>query len=70
MLHPGAYLIRLLGNRGQNVKSFLVGKVNYIGALLLHLWSRLHTLAKIYGPEMDNPQLILHRKFCIFVLKI
>lgn len=49
MLHPGAYLIRLLGNRGQNVKSFL---------------SRLHTLAKIYGPEMDNPQLILHRKFC------
>lgn len=37
MLHPGAYLIRLLGNRGQNVKSFLVGKVNYIGALLLHL---------------------------------
>uniref|UniRef100_A0A914KQE7 Uncharacterized protein n=2 Tax=Meloidogyne TaxID=189290 RepID=A0A914KQE7_MELIC len=46
---PGAYLLRLLGNRGQNVKSFL---------------AKLHSSAKIYGPKMDIPQLILHRKFC------
>lgn len=46
---PGAYLLRLLGNRGQNVKSFL---------------AKLHSCAKIYGPKMDIPQLILHRKFC------
>ncbi|KAF7636627.1 hypothetical protein Mgra_00004023 [Meloidogyne graminicola] len=43
---PGAYLLRLLGNRGQNVKGFL---------------TKLHLSAKVFGPKMDIPQLIRHR---------
>jgi len=46
---PGAQYLRYLGNRGQTV-----------GLLL----KRLHTLAKVHGPIMDRPQLLLHRKFC------
>uniref|UniRef100_A0A7E4UMJ5 CASPASE_P20 domain-containing protein n=1 Tax=Panagrellus redivivus TaxID=6233 RepID=A0A7E4UMJ5_PANRE len=46
---PGAHYLRILGNRGQTVEKLL---------------RRLHTLAKIHGPIMDRPQLLLHRKFC------
>ncbi|KAI6194206.1 hypothetical protein M3Y96_01100200 [Aphelenchoides besseyi] len=44
----GSYLLRLLGNRGETVKSLL---------------QQLQLKAKIYGPLMDKPQLLLHRKF-------
>ncbi|KAI6242956.1 hypothetical protein M3Y99_00205600 [Aphelenchoides fujianensis] len=44
----GASLLRLLGNRGETVKSLI---------------QQLQLKAKIYGPLMDKPQLILHRKF-------
>lgn len=46
---PGTHLLRLLGIRGQTIKSFI---------------SKLHALAKVYGSDMDKPQLILKRKFC------
>ncbi|KAI3418032.1 hypothetical protein GPALN_010624 [Globodera pallida] len=49
MGNSGAHLLRLLGNRGQTVKGFL---------------ARLHCLAKLYGPKMDVPQLLLRRRFC------
>jgi hypothetical protein len=46
---PGAQYLRYLGNRGLTVEKLL---------------KRLHTLAKLHGPIMDRPQLLLHRKFC------
>uniref|UniRef100_A0AC34PXH7 Caspase family p20 domain-containing protein n=1 Tax=Panagrolaimus sp. JU765 TaxID=591449 RepID=A0AC34PXH7_9BILA len=46
---PGMHYLEKLGLRGQTV-----------GTLL----KRLHVLAKTYGPIMDRPQLLLHRKFC------
>ncbi|KAI1717616.1 mucosa associated lymphoid tissue lymphoma translocation protein 1, isoform b [Ditylenchus destructor] len=52
MREPGAHLLRHLGHRGQTVKGLL---------------TRLHALAKIYGTQMDKPQLLLRRKFCAVI---
>lgn len=33
---------------------------------LLGFLAKLHSLAKVFGPRMDIPQLMLNRRFCAF----